>query len=49
MKYTEHPVVYLPEPGVFGIILEDGAYYCLVRYYYRGIQCDAYIDKDELE
>ncbi len=49
MEYLERPVVYLPEPGVFAIILEDGAHYCLVRYYYRGIQYDAYIDKEELE
>jgi hypothetical protein len=48
-EQNEYPVVYLPEPGVFGIILEDHAYFCLVKYYDRGTVYEVYIDKSELE
>lgn len=49
MEYSERAVVYLPDPGVFGIILQDAAYFCLVRYYDRGIMYEVYIDKDDLD
>lgn len=48
-RYNEYPVVYLPEPGVFGIILQEHTYFYLVKYYDRGTSYEVYIDKSELE
>ncbi len=41
-------VVYLPDEGVLGIIVTEGAYFSMVQYYKDGISYEVAIDNEEI-